>query len=339
MRRLVFELSGEHPTLPQSEIIGCIEAYGWHYKVVESYDQIFIVDTDADVSILAHRLAMTHHILEFIFQSNADKDEILKAAGEADVKLNDGETFLMRIKKIRDYGNIDASFEGKLGAALCRRGYAVNLKNPDVIFRAIVTKEVCVFCKLLASPDRGQYEERAPMKKPFFLPGALMPRSARAAVNMTRIREGWMLDPFSGTGGILAEAELIGDEIHVVGCDIQPKMVLGTRTNLRFYGRNFDVIEEDSLCMGIKTGSVDAMITDFPYGQSTPIRGAAPGEFFMGALREMYRVLKKGRYAVIISRAPMEKLLKEAGFNVIETHQQYVHKSLTRHISLVRKSD
>ena len=31
MRRLVFELSGEHPTLPKSEIIGCIEAYGWPY--------------------------------------------------------------------------------------------------------------------------------------------------------------------------------------------------------------------------------------------------------------------------------------------------------------------
>ena len=179
MRRLVFELSGEHSTLPQSEIIGCIEAYGWSYKVVESYEQIFIVDTDADVSVLAHRLALTHHILEFIFQCNADKDDIIKAAAEADVKLNNGETFLMRIKKIRDYGNIDASFEGKLGAALCRRGYSVNLKNPDVIFRAIVTKEVCVFCKLLASPDRGQYEERAPMKKPFFLPGALMPRSAQ----------------------------------------------------------------------------------------------------------------------------------------------------------------
>ena len=339
MRRLVFELSGEHPTLPQSEIIGCIEAYGWPYTIIASYDQVLLVDTDADVSILAHRLAMTHHILEFIFQCDPEKDDILQAAEKVDMKLEAGKTFLMRIKRVRDYGNVDSSFESKLGAALWRRGYTVNLKDPDVTYRAIVTKGICVFGKLLASTDRGQYEERAPMKKPFFLPGALMPRCARAAVNMTRIREGWMLDPFSGTGGILAEAELIGDEVHVVGCDIQRKMVLGTRVNLRFYGNNFDVVEEDSLCMGIKTEAVDAMITDFPYGQSTPIRGAAPGDFLTGALREMYRVLKKGRYAVIISRAPMEKLLREAGFNVIETHQQHVHKSLTRHISLVRKSD
>jgi tRNA (guanine10-N2)-dimethyltransferase len=150
------------------------------------------------------------------------------------------------------------------------------------------------------------------MKKPFFLPGVLMPRVCRAAVNMTRIRDGWMLDPFSGTGGILVEAELISDEIHVVGCDVQCKMVLGTRTNLRFYGHNFDVVREDSLRMGIKDNSADAMITDFPYGQSTPIVGAPVGEFYIGALREMRRVLKKEKYAVIISMAPMEKLLREA---------------------------
>jgi tRNA (guanine10-N2)-dimethyltransferase len=339
MRRLVFELSGEHPTLPQSEIVGCIEAYGWPYRIVESYDQVLVVETDADVSILAHRLALTHHILEFIFQCKADKDEILAAMESAGMGLKEGETFLVRINKIRDYGHIDTSFEGKLGAVLWRRGFSVDLKKPDAVFRAIITQDVCIFGRLLQSVDRGQYEERAPMKKPFFLPGVLMPRVCRAAVNMTRIRDGWMLDPFSGTGGILVEAVLISDTIHVVGCDVQNKMVLGTRTNLRYYGHNFDVVREDSLRMGIKDNSADAMITDFPYGQSTPIVGAPVGEFYIGALREMLRVLKDGKYAVIISMAPMEKLLREAGFNVIEVHQQYVHKSLTRHISLVRKSD
>ncbi len=48
MRRLVFELSGEHPTLPQSEIIGCIEAFGWPYTIIASYDQVLLVDTDEE---------------------------------------------------------------------------------------------------------------------------------------------------------------------------------------------------------------------------------------------------------------------------------------------------
>jgi tRNA (guanine10-N2)-dimethyltransferase len=89
--------------------------------------------------------------------------------------------------------------------------------------------------------------------------------------------------------------------------------------------------------MGLKDYSVDAMVTDFPYAQSTPIMGASLEQFHAGALREMYRVLKPGRYAVIVYREPIEKLLKEAGFKVIETHEQYIHRSLTRHMALVRK--
>jgi tRNA (guanine10-N2)-dimethyltransferase len=337
MRRLVFELSGEQGTLPRSEVIGCIEAYEWPYTVVDSYDQVLIVDTDADVSILAHRLALTHHILEFIFQCNPEKHDILEEARTADIRLDKDRTFVVRIKKIRDYGSVDSSFERELGATLWKRGYKVDLGHPDSIYRAIITQGVCVFGKLIANVNRAQYEERAPLKKPFFLPGVLMPRISRAVVNMARIRNGYLLDPMSGTGGILVEAELMDETIHVVGCDIQKKMAYGTRWNLRFYGHNYDVMRQDSLRMGIRSDSIDAMVTDLPYGQSTPVMGATLEEFHRNALKEMYRVLKPGRYAVIIYRAGMEKLLKEAGFNVIESHEHYIHRSLTRHLTLVRK--
>jgi tRNA (guanine10-N2)-dimethyltransferase len=337
MRRLVFELSGEHGTLPKSEVFGCIEAYGWPYEVVGSYDQALVVDTEADVSILAHRLALTHHILEFIFLCKADKEDIKKEAEKADIGLGGDETFLVRVKKVGEHGDIDASFERELGAVLWRRGYEVDLDHPDVVYRALITEGVCIFGKLIARINRAQYDERAPLKKPFFLPGVLMPRISRAIVNMSRIQEGYMLDPLSGTGGILVEAELISDSIHIVGSDIQKKMAYGTRWNLRYYGKNYDVIRQDSLRMGIRSDSMDALVTDFPYGQSTPIMGKSLEEFHRGALKEMHRVLKPGRHAVIVYREGMEKLLREAGFNVIETHEQYIHRSLTRHITLVQK--
>ncbi len=335
MRRLVFELSGEHGTLPGSEVIGCIEAYDWQYSVVASYDQALIVDTDADVSVLARRLALTHHILELIFQCRDDKEVIRAEAQKADVGLGAGETFAVRAKRVG--ARTDSSLERELGAVLWHRGYKVDLGHPDTVYRAIITGDVCIFGRLIATPDRSQYEERAPLKKPFFLPGVLMPRISRAIVNMSRIREGYMLDPMSGTGGILVEAELISDSIHVVGCDIQKKMAYGTRWNLRYYGRHYDVIRQDSTLMGIKPSSIDAMVTDFPYGQSTPVMGETPETLHRGTLEEMYRALKPGRYAVVVYREPMEKLLKEAGFNVIETHEQYIHRSLTRHIALVQK--
>jgi len=338
MRRLVFELSGEHETLPKSEVIGCIEAYGWSYEVAGSYDQVLVVDTEADVSILARRLALTHHILEFIFQCKAEEETILLAADAADIRLKVDERFLVRVKRVGEPGKIGSLFEKRLGAVLWSKGYPVNLEKPDVVFRAIITGDVCIFGKLIASPNRAQYDERTPLKRPFFLPGVLMPRICRAIVNMSRIKEGYMLDPMSGTGGILVEAELISDSIHVVGSDIQKKMVYGTRWNLRHYGKSLDVLWQDSLRMGIRSGSIDALVTDFPYGRSTPIMGESLEEFHRGTLTEMYRVLKPGHHAVIVYRKPMEKLLREAGFNVIETHEQYIHRSLTRHITLVQKS-
>jgi tRNA (guanine10-N2)-dimethyltransferase len=337
MRRLVFELSGEHETLPKSEVIGCIEAYGWPYRVIDSYDQVLIVETDADVPILAHRLALTHHIMELIFECNSDRQDILRKARSEDLGLKSGETFVVRIKKIREHGGVDASFERELGATIWKRGYNVDLAHPDIVFRAIMTNGVCIFGRLIAGINRGQYEERAPLKKPFFLPGVLMPRISRALVNMARVQNGWLFDPMSGTGGILVEAELMDETIRVVGSDIQKKMVYGTRWNLRHYGNNYYVIRQDSLCLGIKTGSIEAMVTDFPYGQSTPVMGSSVEDFQRGALREIYRVLKPGRYAVIVYRKPMEKLLREAGFKVIESHEHYIHKSLTRHIMLVQK--
>jgi len=295
------------------------------------------VDTDADVPILAHRLALTHHILELIFQCPADKETIKSEAQKADIGLGPDETFVVRVKKVREHGDIDGAFERELGAVLWRRGYKVDLDRPGAEYRALLTEGVCIFGRLIESPDRSQYEERAPMKKPFFLPGVLMPRISRAIVNMSRISNGYVLDPMSGTGGILVEAELVGDDVRVVGCDIQKKMAYGTRWNLRNYGKNYDVIRQDSLAMAIRDDSIDAMVTDFPYGQSTPIMGASIEEFHRGALREMHRVLKPGRHAVIVYREGMEKLLREAGFKVIESHEQYIHRSLTRHIALVQK--
>jgi tRNA (guanine10-N2)-dimethyltransferase len=337
MEKLVFELSGEHGTLPKSEVMATIEAYGWTFRVTGDYDQLLILETDADPAVLAHRLALTHNILRLIFICPANEVEILRRAETADLGLCEGQSFVVRVSRVKNYGPISASFEKKLGAVIWHRGYPVNLNNPDVVFRAIITEGICAFGRLICPVNRTVFDERAPLKKPFFLPGVLMPRISRAVVNLTRIRAGWVLDPFAGTGGILVEAGLISHDIHVVGCDIQKKMALGARKNLQFYGTNYDVIRQDSLCMGIRDDTVDAIVTDFPYGQSTPIAAASPADFYRGALAEMYRVLKPGKWAVIVSKEPTEKLLTDVGFTVTETHRQRIHRSLTRQITVARK--
>jgi tRNA (guanine10-N2)-dimethyltransferase len=337
MEELVFELSGEHGTLPKSEVVAAIETYGWTYRVTGDYDQLLILETDADPVVLAHRLALTHNILRLLFLCPADEAEIIRHAEAADLGLHEGQTFVVRVCRVKNYGPISASFEKKLGAVIWHRGYRVSLTEPDVVLRAVITEGVCALGILICPVNRQAFDDRAPLKKPFFLPGVLMPRIARTVVNMSHIRTGWVLDPFAGTGGLLVEAGLIGKDIHVAGCDIQKKMAFGMRKNLRFYETNYDVIRGDSLRLGIRGDSVDAIVTDFPYGQSTPIAVAAGDDFYKGALAEMYRVLKPGRRAVVVSKEPIEKLLTDVGFTVIETHRQRIHRSLTRQIVVAEK--
>jgi tRNA (guanine10-N2)-dimethyltransferase len=337
MEELVFELSGEHGTLPKSEVIAAVETYGWTYRITGDYDQLLILETDADPVVLAQRLALTHNILRLLFLCPAEEAEIIRHAETTDLGLCEGQTFVVRVCRVKNYSTISASFEKTLGAVIWHRGYQVSLTEPDVVLRAVITEDVCAFGRLICRVNRQAFDERAPLKKPFFLPGVLMPRIARTVVNMSHIRSGWALDPFAGTGGLLVEAGLISKDIHVAGCDIQKKMVLGMRKNLRFYETNYNVIRGDSLRLGIRDNAVDAIVTDFPYGQSTPIAVEAGADFYRGALAEMYRVLKPGRRAIVVSKEPIEKLLTDVGFTVIETHRQRIHRSLTRQITVAQK--
>ncbi len=339
MEELAFELSGEHGTLPKSEVIASIEAYGWTYRVTGDYDQLLILETDADPAVLAHRLALTHNILRLIFVCPADEAEILAPcrdggpgpAGRAIVRRPGvpGEELRPDLRVLREKAgrrHLAPWLPGEPGQAgrrvtggHHRRRLRVREARmpgePHGIRRAGAPEEAVLPAGRIDAPDSAGGREYDTDKR--------RPRSSTRS---------------SGTGGILVEAGLISPDIHVVGCDIQEKMARGACKNLRFYGVNYDVILGDSLSLGIRDDSVDAIVTDFPYGQSTPITVAAGTDFYKGALAEMYRVLKPGRRAVVVSKEPMEKLLTDVGFTVIETHRQRIHRSLTRQITVARKS-
>ena len=110
--------------------------------------------------------------------------------------------------------------------------------------------------------------------RPFFSPISLHPKLARALVNLSSIKKGeTLLDPFCGTGGIIIEAGLIGAKI--LGSDIEKKMIEGCKKTLEFYR----IKEYELFCSDIGDihkfvkNSVDAVVTDLPYGKSTTTKG------------------------------------------------------------------
>ncbi len=338
---LTFELSGEHETLPKSEVLACMRALGIEHRVAKSGEQCLMLDIKDDFvgisRILATRLAMTHRIISCIFECGISESDILKSTRDAEIRVPSGETFSVRVKQIPRSYLSSTDLERRIGEAIFEHnpGSRVNLKDPDHSFRLLVTNRSCIFGEVLASVDRKQFWERKPHKKPFFYPGTILPEVSRAIVNLCEIRSNdLVLDPFCGTGGILVEAGMIG--ARVIGIDVQESMLHGAEMNLRDYGSEYHVLCGDACNLPIADQSVDAVVTDPPYGRSAVVMAESVESLYVGALSEIYRVLKRGGHAAVISDFELSGA-GDAGFAVTGRHAQRVHRSLTRYVVVLRK--
>jgi len=316
--KLIFELSGENPTLPFAEI----ECVG---TVLDQRLQVALVEAPHPES--AKRLAMTHSVLEYLGECEPDLAAFRHLL--QDLALETHQTFAGRAKKVHGGSNernpcSQKEFERLIGTMITG---PVCLKKPGVEYRAILSEDRCYFGKVLFTFDRGSYDVRNPGKRDFFHPGVMMPRMARTLVNIAGVHPGdTMLDPFCGTGGILIEAHLLG--ARAVGSDFDPLMVGGSRQNIV----GSDLMLADATHLPIGDHAVDAVVTDFPYGQSVCIRKSDTMDTLYGeSLEEIRRVLKTGMRAVIVTHRDISPIAAEY-FTVVQRHDQRVHKSLTRRI-------
>ncbi|MDD5473963.1 MAG: TRM11 family methyltransferase [Candidatus Methanoperedens sp.] len=334
---LAFELSGEHNTLPQSEVIACLESLKADFEIHLALDGCLVIDLKNNAhhitGILSKRLSMTHHILGVLGIGGSAEEEIPELLNNSFADFEG--TYSIRVRRIKEYSGINTeSMEQRLGGIFYGKGYHADLKNPDVRFRVLLTEDKSIFGRLAASIDRSAFEARKPHYKPFFYPGVLMPRVARALVNIAK-PEKCLFDPFCGTGGILVEAGLIG--INVIGGDMQRKLLLGAKMNLDYYNTSYSLMYGDACRMALGDESVDAVVTDPPYGRSAAVKAESIEHLLTDSLQEIFRVLKRGKRAVFVSEREIEDIAQEAGFNVVESHLQRVHKSLTRRISVLEK--
>ncbi|AKB82791.1 tRNA-(G10-N2) methyltransferase [Methanosarcina barkeri 3] len=341
-----FELSGEHEELPAAEIFACLKIEGLDFRPHTIVDQCLVVEItgkeeDVEETLqgpITDRLAMTHHILKVVGISENNPDAILKLAEAFDPSgyIKEGQSFVVRAKRIKHSVDFPGEFlEQKVGGCIYRKGFRANLKNPDVEFRVILS-EKAIFGTLLSSIDRSAYEARNPQNKPFFHPGVLMPRVARALANLSGIKPGELfMDPFCGTAGILVEAGLMG--ARVIGIDAQEKLVKGALMNLEAFKLDYVLMEGDACRVPLKEETINAVVTDPPYGRSAAILGGSLEELYSCALSEIERVLKPGGIAVVVSDKAAAEYGEKAGLKVLNIYSQRVHRSLTRTITVFQK--
>jgi tRNA (guanine10-N2)-dimethyltransferase len=318
--KIILELSGEHPGLPCGEIY-CI------CSPILFLPRLVLADCP-DISALA-RLSLTHTASEYLGQSPSSLREILALVRS--LSLSAGSPFAVRARKIQGDCS-DASqqeLERLVGGCISGR---VDLKNPVEEYRVIISGGTCLFGRKIYQKDPAGYAARRPKTRPFFHPGVMMPGLARALVNLSRVMPGEiLLDPFCGTGGVLIEAGLIGT--MPVGIDVDRSMVEGSHLNCPLAR----VILADATALPFSDDSVDAVVTDLPYGQSVIIHADTLETLYHDALAEIARVLRPGRTAVIVTHRDISRTAAEI-LPIRSRYEQRVHKSLTRRILVLEKN-
>jgi len=328
--KYLFELSKEQNTIPISEIISCLNAENINFRIIKKKEDVFIIDSISNtnkIKKISDRLSFSYYIDNFLFSCKPDKSSI--DAETLNNKIQKEGSIAVRCKNRSTKINSKSILE--ILADVYTNKRIVDLKNPDIELRGLITDEKLYVGIKIAEINRSQYEKRKVQFRPYFSPISLHPKIARVMVNLSSIRNNEvLLDPFCGTGGILIEAGLIGAKI--IGSDIENKMIEGCKKNLDFYKiKNYKLYCKDIGEIRNNVDKVDAVVTDLPYGKSTTTKGEEMKNLYKRAFENIADLLKLNGKAVIGLSNNDFVNLGEKYLTHVETHKFKAHRSLNRY--------
>ena len=188
-------------------------------------------------------------------------------------QITTGKIENMAVECWRHEGKIDVStmeIEKSVGGLFHDEGSTFDLENPTNRMGIVLDASAnSVAWGWMVGPGPGKqgWSAMRANNRPFFRPVSLEPRLARAAVNIAAgIKQGLVVDPMCGTGGIVIESALTGRE--TIGIDFDPEMVIGSKQNLEWAGVSADVKRADATRFEFPNNTV-AVVVDPPYGRNS----------------------------------------------------------------------
>ena len=329
--KYLFELSGEHPSLPLAELRACLDVNGIDCRLEGQGAGYAVCSLPASkLPRIVSRLALSHRVGKYLGSCElGGLDRFVES-----IELPAG-SIAVRVKRFQGNGSPEQAnrlvHKVAEGVTKTRK---TDLIHPDLRLR-VLWSECLHFFLDEYQVDREQFEQRHVRSRPFFSPISLHPRHARALVNLTRVKEGeTLLDPFCGTGGIMLEAALIG--ARAIGSDISPEMIEGCEANMRHFGVPFHRLEVlDVEAAAVEFGAVDAVATDPPYGRSSTTNREPVMGLHQRAMGSIARVLSSHGRAGVVLPYPFQAA---KGLELVEEHRQRVHRSLDRHYCVLKRS-
>lgn len=336
--RVFLVLSGEHPTLPLAEMKAILDANKIPFKIMDEFYKLVEIDAELSaVKTVAGRGAFIDEVGREIVHSGTSIPEIDDAVKSADLSshIHADESFNVRVLR---FGGVSketsrVKLEGHLGWLIGGITKAkVNLENPKHQFRGLLAGPYFHLGLIAHQRPAGYVASRRPRKRPAFHPSTMTPKLARGMVNLSGAVEGTtFLDPFCGVGGILLEASLLG--CHVIGVDALRRMVRGSRRNLKhFQMRPLGLIRGDA--RNVPITNVEAIATDPPYGTGASTLRSTTRNILQDFLPEAYSILARSRRLVVASPVGTgtPNIAESSGFKIMDRHEVYVHRRLTREI-------
>ena len=231
-----------------------------------------------------------------------------------------------------------------LGALIQQKtGARVSLEDPDIVFQLEKAKDTFVLGISHNGFKAFSWRQRRPRARRFFLPSAIFPKLACLLVNLSRVQEGEIfLDPFCGTGSLLIESCVMG--ISSVGIDLTRWIARGAQMNL--HGLSLEqgvVLRADSTSAHLPLRYADGIATDVPYGRASSTKGKATSTIVTEFTRAAAEILdhsangKKPKYCVIMHPLGINFDYDASFFELSEEHHLYVHRNLTRAISVLKR--
>ena len=321
---VVILLSGEETSLPEAEARAIVKTYDEEAEVSLLENRIVRAETEVNPDVIARRIAFAKRVGTLIPDGMLDR-ETRRVVERASYRLR----HFSLGKSRADRSSVDTEILDQLHGR-------VDLERPAYELSVIEGRRRGRTYLLLSKPgimNQG-WAGRRPRSRAFFHPSAIFPKLSRALVNIAGVKEGeTLLDPFAGTGSILLEAWVVG--ALPVGVDIRWKMARGALANAQKYRQPWlGMIRADSMSLPLRC--VDAIATDVPYGRASSRMGEELEVILDGILNAGAGLLSRGRLAVVMHPRSSHVTPGET-FRVEGEHHLYVHRNLTRTITVLRR--
>lgn len=337
-----FLLSGFDKELPYGELKALIAILHPEHEIIKRDGRIVIVKTLKDVAEeIVERSAYTKLSAQLLFETHTNQADILSSIDISILKefIPPNSTILVRGLTINGASVNKSELERQIGALIIDGipSLKVDLRNPEFTVVFISSPEKTYIGILRKIKPKRIFYYRVAGRRPFTLPSAMQPDLSRCLVNLSRTMIGGrILDPFTGTGGILIEAILLGYEAY--GVELKKWIAQGALRNLKYYTPSLEnIIIGDARKLMFRK-CFDSIVTDPPYGRSTTVPDHSLTNLLEKFLYESRNCLRDGGTVTLVTPENIwiEDTASEAGYTLRESYTIKIHRSLIRKIMVFK---